>query len=102
MDEFMTLRRLNMEIQGYPESYATASHISTDSRVVGEPHPFAFGDSGVMSHGGLMGNDPALHSVQPPQVASQPMQDDEGRSSPRTPVDNKEMEVLAGEQATVV
>lgn len=102
MDEFMTLRRLNMEIQGYPESYATASHILADSRVVGEPHPFAFGDSGVLSHGGLMGNEPALLSVQPPQVPSQPMQDDEGRSSPRTPVDNKDMEMPAAEQATAV
>lgn len=40
MDEFMTLRRLNIEIQGFPESYATAPLMS-DNLVVGEPHPLA-------------------------------------------------------------
>mmetsp|Transcript_4311 Transcript_4311/g.6725 ORF Transcript_4311/g.6725 Transcript_4311/m.6725 type:complete len:393 (-) Transcript_4311:212-1390(-) len=40
MDEFMTLRRLNIEIQGFPESYATSPHMG-DSMVVGEPHPLA-------------------------------------------------------------
>jgi hypothetical protein len=101
MDEFMTLRRLNIEIQGYPESYATASHISADNRVVGEPHPFALGDSGVMSHGGYMGNEPSLHSV-PPQIASQPMKDDGGRTTPRTPVNDKDVEIPASNQATTV
>jgi len=40
MDEFMTVRRLNIEIQGFPESYATAPLMS-DNMVVGEPHPLA-------------------------------------------------------------
>jgi len=40
MDEFMTLRRLNIEIQGFSESYATAPHIG-ENMVVGEPHPLA-------------------------------------------------------------
>jgi hypothetical protein len=40
MDEFMTLRRLNIEIQGFPESYATAPTMA-DNMVVGEPHPLA-------------------------------------------------------------
>jgi len=40
MDEFMTLRRLNIEIQGFPESYANAP-ITTESMVHGEPHPMA-------------------------------------------------------------
>jgi len=68
----MTLRRLNLEIQGYPESYATASHMM-ENRVIGEPHPYALGDSGVMSHMGYMGNDPMMGQLSvPPHVASQP------------------------------
>jgi hypothetical protein len=97
MDEFMTMRRLNMEIQGYPESYATASHILAENRVVGEPHPFALDDSGVI-HGGYMGNEP-LFSV-PPQGASQPMKDDGGCTTPRTPVNDKDVEMPASNQAT--
>lgn len=38
MDEFMTLRRLNLKIQGFPESYATEPYMD-DDMVVGEPHP---------------------------------------------------------------
>lgn len=38
MDEFMTLRRLNLKIQGFPESYASEAHMEEDM-VVGEPHP---------------------------------------------------------------
>lgn len=38
MDEFMTLRRLNLKIQGFPESYASDPHMEGDM-VVGEPHP---------------------------------------------------------------
>lgn len=38
MDEFMTLRRLNLKIQGFPESYATEPHLDEDM-VVGEPMP---------------------------------------------------------------
>ena len=38
MDEFMTLRRLNLKIQGFPESYASEPHMQEDM-VVGEPHP---------------------------------------------------------------
>lgn len=33
----MTLRRLNIQIQGFPESYATDPHMS-DDMVVGEPN----------------------------------------------------------------
>lgn len=36
MDEFMTLRRLNLRIQGFPESYASEPH--GEDMVVGEPH----------------------------------------------------------------
>jgi len=46
MDEFMTVRRLNLEIQGFPESYATAPD-HCNNMVVGEPHPLAL-------HGGVM------------------------------------------------
>lgn len=69
----MTLRRLNLEIQGYPESYATASHM-IESRVIGEPHPYALGGDGVMSHMGYMGNEamPGMgHLSVPPHVSSQ-------------------------------
>lgn len=38
MDEFMTLRRLNLRIQGFPESYA-AEPYGEESMVVGEPAP---------------------------------------------------------------
>ena len=37
MDEFMTLRRLNIRIQGFPESYATDPTMA--DMVVGEPRP---------------------------------------------------------------
>lgn len=70
----MTLRRLNLEIQGYAESYATASHMM-ESRVIGEPHPYALGDGGVINHMGFMGNEPMGAMVQmtvPTHVASQP------------------------------
>lgn len=39
MDEFMTLRRLNLKIQGFPESYASEPH--GEDMVVGEPHQHA-------------------------------------------------------------
>ena len=38
--QFMTLRRLNLKIQGFPESYATEPYME-DDMVVGEPHPLA-------------------------------------------------------------
>ena len=38
MDEFMTLRRLNLKIQGFPESYAAEPYMEEDM-VVGEPRP---------------------------------------------------------------
>lgn len=40
MDEFMTLRRLNLKIQGFPESYAAEPYMEEDM-VVGEPHPLS-------------------------------------------------------------
>jgi hypothetical protein len=36
MDEFMTVRRLNLKIQGFPESYTTEPFMD-DDMVVGEP-----------------------------------------------------------------
>jgi hypothetical protein len=43
MDEFMTLRRLNIKIQGFPESYATEPYMTAESMLLGEPlqHPLA-------------------------------------------------------------
>lgn len=72
--QFMTLRRLNLEIQGYPESYATASHM-IESRVIGEPHPYALAEGVIMSQMGYMGNEPMPGMGQlsvPPHTASQP------------------------------
>ena len=37
MDEFMTLRRLNIRIQGFPESYATEPYMMVEDLVGGEP-----------------------------------------------------------------
>lgn len=45
----MTLRRLNIEIQGFPESYAAGPQMF-DNMVVGEPHPLAVHGTGAMSH----------------------------------------------------
>jgi hypothetical protein len=44
----MTVRRLNIEIQGFPESYATAPLLA-DNMVVGEPHPLAV-SAGVVTN----------------------------------------------------
>lgn len=44
----MTVRRLNIEIQGFPESYATAP-LMADNMVVGEPHPLAV-SAGVVTN----------------------------------------------------
>jgi hypothetical protein len=43
MDEFMTLRRLNIKIQGFPESYATEPYMTAESMLLVEPlqHPLA-------------------------------------------------------------
>ena len=35
----MTLRRLNLRIQGFPESYASEPYMEDDAMCVGEPHP---------------------------------------------------------------
>lgn len=50
MDEFMTLRRLNLRIQGFPESYATEPYMD-DDMVVGEPHPSGPPQSLLIDHG---------------------------------------------------
>jgi hypothetical protein len=44
----MTLRRLNLEIQGFPESYAE-SPLMLENKVVGQPHPLAF-TAGVVTN----------------------------------------------------
>lgn len=52
--QFMTLRRLNLRIQGFPESYASEAY--GDDMVVGEPHPHPprTVNSPSISHGGDM------------------------------------------------
>ena len=53
----MTLRRLNLKIQGFPESYATEPYMD-DDMVVGEPHPLAVASTpppNGVGRGDLMG-----------------------------------------------
>jgi hypothetical protein len=76
MDEFMTLRRLNIEIQGFPESYATAP-LMTDNMVVGEPHPLALAsmpdpDSMETGVGSVHLNDHENIEPQPEEMRSSP------------------------------
>lgn len=86
MDEFMTLRRLNLKIQGFPESYATEPYM--DDMVVGEPHPLQAGSSqeppGGMTRGELMpvSVDGPLQMGMPP--LDTPMISSPIRSSPVT------------------
>ena len=87
----MTLRRLNLEIQGYPESYATASHMLENS-VIGEPHPYALSGDGVISHMGYMGNEPVPgmgHLSVPPHVSSQAPMTEEGEEDAPPPQENE-------------
>jgi hypothetical protein len=59
--QFMTLRRLNLKIQGFPESYATEPYAG-ENMVVGEPHQSPSMSPQHMSRGGmpLSGGDPNL------------------------------------------
>lgn len=78
MDEFMTLRRLNLKIQGFPESYATEPYMD-DDMVIGEPHPHAV-SSGPPQQS-LLSENPGP-SLGGPQQDSVPMLDSPIRSSP--------------------
>jgi hypothetical protein len=72
MDEFMTLRRLNLRIQGFPESYASEPYMD-DDMVVGEPsHPPRSISSAPPP---MMGDGPTMSG--PPDMMNSPM-----RSSP--------------------
>jgi hypothetical protein len=72
MDEFMTLRRLNLRIQGFPESYASEPYMD-DDMVVGEPARPHHSISSAPSL--MMGDGPTMSS--PPDLMNSPM-----RSSP--------------------
>jgi hypothetical protein len=50
MDEFMTLRRLNIRIQGFPESYATEPYMMAEDNVAGEARDVTY-DSSMMVAG---------------------------------------------------
>lgn len=69
--QFMTLRRLNIKIQGLPESYATEPYMG-ESMVVGEPHPIpsplAIGSETRMMHA----EDPMNAIASPPDVDVEP------------------------------
>lgn len=72
MDEFMTLRRLNLRIQGFAESYAVEPYMDEDM-VVGEPahppHSISAAPPSMMTDG------PGMSA--PPDMMNSPM-----RSSP--------------------
>jgi hypothetical protein len=67
MDEFMTLRRLNIRIQGFPESYATEPYMTAEATLaVSEPalhHP-------ITSSAGM----PPDMSIKPMMYAPDPEQ----------------------------
>lgn len=74
--QFMTLRRLNIKIQGLPESYATEPYMG-DSMVIGEPHPvpgsIPLPPESSTSRGPLLGQPPDRPSSSP--VAQQQSQE---------------------------
>lgn len=76
MDEFMTLRRLNIQIQGFPESYAT-DPIMAEDMCVGEPRmpaaPTSAGGHSGMFSGEVGGPPPILSSNEMPHVRSSNM-----------------------------
>jgi hypothetical protein len=77
--QFMTLRRLNLKIQGFPESYATEPYAG-EGMVVGEPHQSPSMSPQNMSRGmPLGGGDPNLRP-QPEHDSSMGI-----RGSPPTP-----------------
>ena len=87
MDEFMTLRRLNLKIQGFPESYAAEPYMEDDINCVGEPHPHAVASTSLpMPRGELM----TVPDVSGPPPIGLPVEDSMGvlrspiRSSPVT------------------
>ena len=74
----MTVRRLNIKIQGFPESYATEPYMSENNMVVGETHPIQGAPSmppvesvGVARLGVLSGNDDPLNANVPPAPENQ-------------------------------
>lgn len=76
MDEFMTLRRLNIRIQGFPESYATDPTMA--DMVIGEARPMPVASN--LSRPGMMPappDGPLLGGPPPPGPPDAP------RSSPR-------------------
>lgn len=68
----MTLRRLNLKIQGFPESYATEPYME-DDMVVGEPRAVpSTSTPAAVSRGELM---TVPDSTVPPQLGVPPVQD---------------------------
>ena len=63
MDEFMTLRRLNIRIQGYPESYAADPTLA--NMVVGEPRPSPMSMGPGMSRSMMTGDVPIMSGPDP-------------------------------------
>ena len=61
MDEFLVVRRLNLEIQGYPETYCNQLHNNVGAESV--PHPYAPMNRTASSTAG-----PPLHGNLPPHM----------------------------------
>ena len=64
----MTLRRLNIRIQGFPESYVTEPYMG-DSNVAGEPHPIAVAAGPMQQDEMLVDHGMPPASLMPPAEA---------------------------------
>jgi len=95
----MTLRRLNIKIQGFPESYATEPYMG-EGMVVGEPHPIAppMPPDPMVARGGAilpaMEEAPINNSSDGLPIPEQP------QSSPRASPTTKDTAVGEGELVT--
>lgn len=111
MDEFMTLRRLNLRIQGFPESYATEPYMG-ESMVVGEPRNMLVGPPmpqeirapQTMTLGGGIGEDLGVPPIigEPPQTTTpheqMPLPATPPLSGDSPPSSLPEATVLSGEE----
>ena len=82
MDEFMTLRRLNIRIQGFPESYATEPFMGA-SMVGAEPHSHdAYLPPGDPTNSMMPMDDMYNNSRPPPESADIPPMDKDPEEAP--------------------
>lgn len=90
MDEFMTLRRLNIRIQGFPESYATEPYMMAEDIVAAEPRHVTndsiVGSVPPVPHGanGSVTAIPHESKVEDETMNDAPAPKEEERASPRS------------------